>query len=87
MLAWRTVKQIKERYCSSPSETKQNFHHKEKVLNEGDGSLILVRRPTNHADEPAYGPCPGYLGYYMKTDLWKHQKYFCVRTGNFKKCH
>jgi len=85
MLAWRTVKQIKGTVRAHQKQKK--FPSQRESLNEGNGSLILVRRQTNHADEPAYGPCPGYLGYYMKTDLWKHQKYFCVRTDNFKKCH
>ena len=51
-------------------KNKRNFHHNEKVLKEGDGNLILVRKPTNHIDQSAYGPCPECLRYYACAWSW-----------------
>ncbi|KAJ8050051.1 hypothetical protein HOLleu_03094 [Holothuria leucospilota] len=57
---------------------KGNFYYNKKVLAAGRGELIVSRRPPAQASATDYGPCPTCLGYFLKTDLWKHSHYHCV---------
>jgi hypothetical protein len=65
---------------------KGNFQYNKRVQASGEGSLILVRRPLDGCfGDTFYGSCPDCLGYYIKSDLWKHQKYFCVAKNSVLK--
>ncbi|XP_064647889.1 germ cell nuclear acidic protein-like [Lineus longissimus] len=58
-----------------------NFKHNQKVLDSGKGELILVRRPVGAFRVEDYGPCCYCLGFFLKSDLGKHQTEHC----HFKK--
>ncbi|XP_071834535.1 uncharacterized protein [Apostichopus japonicus] len=47
--------------------------HNCQVIREGKGMLIVAYRPTVDASPADYGPCDCCLGYYVRTDLWKHE--------------
>ena len=66
---------------------KGNYYHNKMVIAARDGEIIPVRKPCNpriKADE--YGPCPMCLGYFLKTDLWKHNAYHCIGLESTGKC-
>uniref|UniRef100_A0A6P7GEC5 Uncharacterized protein LOC114337106 n=1 Tax=Diabrotica virgifera virgifera TaxID=50390 RepID=A0A6P7GEC5_DIAVI len=58
-----------------------DFYHNCEVLNQQEGELILVRRPsgkeTTSLSYSSYGPCPHCLGFMLKRKLWFHVKYNC----------
>ena len=39
-------------------------------------------RPASHFNPEEYGPCPQYLGTYLKNDLWSHCTYHCLIKEN-----
>ena len=79
----RKEKERKDRF--ELLRNKGNFIHNERVLREGVGELILVRRPTKNFDVSEYGPCSYCLGYFKKSDLGKHQTNHChFRHGKSK---
>ncbi len=49
-----------------------NFLHNTKVLREGHGSLIVVRRPTEGVSAQHFLPCPDCLGFFARDDIWRH---------------
>lgn len=49
-----------------------NFLHNADVLEKGVGEIIPVYRPSYNADYNNYIPCKYCLGYFAKSDLWKH---------------
>jgi len=50
-----------------------NHRHNCQVLRQGEGILIVGYRPNHKADPHAYGPCIYCFGYYVRSDLWRHQ--------------
>ena len=64
---------------------KGNFYHNEKVRQTGVGEIIPVRRPPHGSDNLVddYGACPQCLGYFLKTDLWRHAKYRCIAQNKY----
>lgn len=61
-----------------------DYYNNIKVLEMKSGQLRLLRNPT--CDEMSgrsyndYGPCPGCLGFVIKTDLWRH----CQRCEHYR---
>lgn len=50
-----------------------NFKHNASVLNAGEGSLIVRRRPSKQMhNSDDYLPCEHCLGLFLKRDLWRH---------------
>ncbi len=47
------------------------------VIKTGKGSLIVSRQPTREIDYHMFYPCPFCLGFYAKTELWRHAKERC----------
>jgi hypothetical protein len=68
----------------SPERAKQfeklrllgNYHHNMKVLEIGEGELIVMRRPTKgeSCDADDFLPCTYCLGFMKRQYLWKHCK-------------
>lgn len=66
----------------SPERAKQleklrllgNYHHNMKVLEIGEGELIVMRRPSNNesCDPKDFLPCSYCYGFLKRQDLWKH---------------
>jgi len=58
---------------------KGNFFHNKEVIDRGQGVMLLVRRPPEgkDVDIDAYAPCNLCLGFYSKSELYKHQLYSC----------
>lgn len=50
-----------------------NHNHNCDVVKEGKGELIVVYRPTVYGDPSDYQPCVHCLGWYSKTEMWKHR--------------
>ena len=50
-----------------------NHRHNCQVLRGGEGVLIVGYRPKHKAVPHDYGPCIYCYGYYVRTDLWRHQ--------------
>ncbi|XP_072167932.1 uncharacterized protein [Diadema setosum] len=49
-----------------------NHQHNCRVLKEGEGVIVPVYRPDHDADHELFQPCNSCLGWYAKSDLWKH---------------
>ncbi|KAK3587407.1 hypothetical protein CHS0354_028786 [Potamilus streckersoni] len=49
-----------------------NFKHNIKVLEQGKGKLIVVRRSTHSSREDDYLPCIHCLGFFRVEELWRH---------------
>lgn len=61
---------------------KGNHFHNVRVLQTGQGQLLVLRRPKEgkaHSTQD-YTPCPDCLGYVYQRDLWKHRQ-VCVAAG------
>lgn len=53
---------------------KGNHFHNCAVLKAGTGTLLVAYRPKgNPKSWEDYRPCPSCLGYYIKTDLYRHR--------------
>ncbi|XP_072015345.1 uncharacterized protein [Amphiura filiformis] len=50
-----------------------NHIHNYHVLEKGEGELIVVYRPSHEVSPAHYTPCPDCLGYYSKTEFYKHR--------------
>ncbi|KAJ8043557.1 hypothetical protein HOLleu_10700 [Holothuria leucospilota] len=61
-----------------------NFYHNQRVLETGEGEIILMRRPADGKEGSYmdYGPCPKCLGYVLLEDMWRHCKYRCTAKQN-----
>lgn len=56
--------------------SKGNYNHNCKVLEKGRGTIIPKYRPRKNEEKEKekYLPCVHCLGFFVGTDLWKHQK-------------
>ena len=43
------------------------------VIRQGSGEIIPCRQPSEEVDARNYLPCPLCLGFFLRSDLWKHQ--------------
>jgi hypothetical protein len=61
--------------CLAELRLKGDYHHNMKVLETGDGDLIVVRRPGEDKSCSIHDflPCEFCLGFMKRWDLWKHQ--------------
>jgi len=61
-----------------------DYLHNLKVLHNKEGSLRVMRKPTQQQSEGRslsdYGPCPGCYGFLIKSDLWRH----CQKCEHYK---
>ena len=61
-----------------------NHLHNCEVLRQGSGDFLVTYRPKYAADAHQYRPCEDCLGYFVKTELWRHNCTFRssnTRTG------
>lgn len=64
---------------------KGTHRHNCTVLRNGEGTIHVVYRPAYQTSADDYGPCEHCLGYYVRTDLWKHN---CpLKPSHHKKKH
>lgn len=78
-------KAIKEKMLVKLRNTGNHIHNT-KVLREKRGELIVVYRSRSEQSPHNYVTCSHCLGYYAKTDLWKHVKR-CLLAGDGVKKH
>jgi len=64
---------------------KGNFHHNINVLESGKGVIVPRKRPQEADKMMAqhYSPCEYCLGFFVSSELWKHQK-LCPLNSNRK---
>ncbi|XP_053733868.1 uncharacterized protein LOC128766343 [Synchiropus splendidus] len=60
---------------------KGNYYHNIEVLKEGKGEIVTNRRPTEHVDPENYLPCPKCFGFFMRNELWKHERRCANKIG------
>ncbi|KAK7506679.1 hypothetical protein BaRGS_00002154 [Batillaria attramentaria] len=55
---------------------KGNFHHNQRVLKDGKGSIIPSKRPRSDdtSDAHKYVPCAHCFGMFRSSALWRHSK-------------
>lgn len=71
-LATKSVAEQKHRF--DELKIRGNFNHNLRVLEEGVGELIVLRRPTARANIDDYLPCIYCLGFLQAKDLFVHTK-------------
>ncbi|XP_040886927.1 uncharacterized protein LOC121176879 [Toxotes jaculatrix] len=50
-----------------------NYLHNIEVIRQGSGEIVPCRQPSEDVDARNYLPCPLCLGFFLRSDLWKHQ--------------
>lgn len=60
---------------------KGNYQHNVEVLKNGSGELITCKRATKDHSVGVYLPCQYCLAFYIRHDLWRHEKRCKVRTN------
>ncbi|XP_050925555.1 uncharacterized protein LOC108882200 [Lates calcarifer] len=50
-----------------------NYLHNIEVIRQGSGEIVPCRQPSEEVDARNYLPCPLCLGFFLRSDLWKHQ--------------
>ncbi|XP_023287191.1 uncharacterized protein LOC111673605 [Seriola lalandi dorsalis] len=50
-----------------------NYLHNIEVIRQGSGEIVPCRQPSEEVDVRNYLPCPLCLGFFLRSDLWKHQ--------------
>ncbi|XP_064628140.1 uncharacterized protein LOC135487883 [Lineus longissimus] len=53
---------------------KGNFNHNVKILQKGEGELIVARRPIQHRDANEYIPCIHCLAFLHEDEAWRHAR-------------
>lgn len=71
-LATKSVAQQKLRFHEL--KLRGNYYHNVRVLEEGVGELIVLRRPTARANIDDYLHCIHCLGFLLANDLFVHTK-------------
>ena len=79
-------KQSKERRLIIETLTRKGDYYRNlEILHLNDGHLFLLRKPTideiKFRSAKEYGPCPGCLGFLIKTELWRH----CQNCEHYKR--
>ncbi|XP_053366395.1 uncharacterized protein si:ch211-266o15.1 isoform X2 [Clarias gariepinus] len=59
---------------------KGNYQHNIEVLKNGNGELIICKRPTKDHSMVMYLPCQYCLAFYIRNDLWRHERSCKMRT-------
>lgn len=65
---------------------KGNYQHNVEVLKSGSGELITCKRPTKDHSVGMYLPCQYCLAFYIRHELWKHEKHCKMRTNDNPVC-
>ncbi|XP_058255761.1 uncharacterized protein si:ch211-266o15.1 isoform X2 [Hemibagrus wyckioides] len=65
---------------------KGNYQHNVEVLKNGSGELITCKRATKDHSVGMYLPCQYCLAFYIRHDLWRHEKRCRVRTNGNPVC-
>ena len=75
--------ELKKRLALDALKHLGNFRHNSKVLTEGKGEIIVVRRPK-HNDVIAkdYVPCAHCFGFFRKNELWRHSRSCHHKSGD-----
>lgn len=63
-----------------------NYKHNCEVLRAGKGMIIPWQAPSEQVQATDYSPCEHCLGFFLKKDLWRHEKkckfnLSCARKG------
>ena len=61
---------------------KGNYMHNKSVLNSGNGTLLPKRRSRQERTLDAYSPCYHCKQFFIKKDLWHHEKNCIDNTEN-----
>jgi hypothetical protein len=64
---------------------KGNFQHNSAVLKAGVGQIIPWRCPSEPADAKDFSPCEFCLGFFLKKELWRHERTCKFRTTKSKR--
>ena len=59
---------------------KGNFFYNVKILKEG-GELLVCRRPSSYVSPDNVYPCKFCLGFFVKSDMWRHAKRCLFRSN------
>lgn len=65
---------------------KGNYQHNVEVLKSGSGELITCKRPTKDHSVGMYLPCQYCLAFYMRHELWKHERHCKMKTNDNPVC-
>ncbi|KAG9342390.1 hypothetical protein JZ751_016390 [Albula glossodonta] len=63
---------------------KGDYYHNVEVLKNGGGELVTWRQPAAGADPNDYLPCQLCLGFFIKSELWKHEATCRLKTESLK---
>ncbi|XP_053093359.1 uncharacterized protein si:ch211-266o15.1 isoform X3 [Pangasianodon hypophthalmus] len=65
---------------------KGNYQHNVEVLKNGSGELITCKRATKDHSVGVYLPCQYCLAFYIRHDLWRHERRCKMRTNGNPVC-
>jgi hypothetical protein len=60
-----------------------NYQHNMSVIENGQGSLITVKRPTTEMLHHQFYPCPSCVGFYHRHELSRHVRMCEFRSKSF----
>ena len=63
-----------------------NYLHNYKVLEEGEGQLIVAYRPQSHGDPSQYQPCVDCLAFYSRSEFYRHKCPLNKQEGEESTC-
>ena len=62
-----------------------NFKHNCEVLKKGEGEIITWRAPSDDANPHDFSPCNHCYGFFLKKELWRHEKTCQLKPENFQR--
>lgn len=65
---------------------KGNYQHNVEVLKNGSGEVITSKRSTKDYSVDVYLPCQYCLAFYVRHDLWRHERCCKMRTDGNPVC-
>lgn len=65
---------------------KGNYQHNVEVLKNGSGELITSKRTTKDYSVGVYLPCQYCLAFYIRHELWRHERRCQMRTNGNPVC-
>ncbi|XP_076843861.1 uncharacterized protein LOC143488824 isoform X1 [Brachyhypopomus gauderio] len=65
---------------------KGNYLHNIEVLQRGSGELVTCKRPSVDYSVSEYLPCQHCLAFYIRHDLWRHERACKMRKDNGTGC-
>ncbi|XP_070538112.1 uncharacterized protein [Ptychodera flava] len=70
--------------CLKRLANKGNHAHNMKVMEKGEGCIAVKKRPTYEVSGEDYLPCEHCLAYFVKKDLWRHDRVCTMKPANEK---